>query len=526
MPTVRMEGICKRFGSSGVQANSDAGVSIEPGTIHAIVGENGAGKTTLMRILAGFETPDSGRILVGGNPVSFRSPSDARRMKIGMVHQHFLTIPEFSVAENIVFGAEPRKWRIFLDRKAAREQAAATLASLGFALDPDAPASALKAGERQQAEIARQIYLDSGLVILDEPTSVLAEQETEGLFGTLARLRAAGRAIVLITHKVREVEEVADAVTVMRAGRTIGSWRGGELSGGELSGLIMGTRAPGAKSGTPREMARGESARGHAAVPGGAAVPGCAAVLSVRGLCLRGKDHSRPLLDGVSFDVRQGEILGVCAISGNGLAELEDVLAGFARPAAGSVEIGGSPLPKRRKAPWSAGGLGYVPSDRMKRGVCEGRSISDNFAALDRPLFFPRGIMDRRKAREFAARALGSFGVAADPETPVGSLSGGTVQKAILARETWGTRPSFALLCEPTAGLDIPSAANAFAKIAEMRERGTAILLLSSDLDEILALSDRILVMYRGKIAAEFANDGTVSRAMLGGRMLGLESAP
>ncbi|HWR10294.1 MAG TPA: ABC transporter ATP-binding protein [Rectinemataceae bacterium] len=508
MKCITLANIDKYFPSSGTWANRKARLELSAGQIHALIGENGAGKTTLMRILAGLMPPDSGTIAIDGRPVSFRNASDASRRGIGMVHQHFMTIPGFSAAENIVFGAEPRIGGIFIDRKGSVDAAAQAIARFGFSIDPRKAADKLTIGERQQAEILKLLYRDCEILVLDEPTSVLTEQEIHSLFATLRNLRDQGRTIVIITHKIREVKEIADTVTVMREGETIGSFPSSDVTENDLSAMMMGR----------------EGLRAHC--PRGPATMGAEPVLELKNLSVRARHHGAALLDDLSFAVRSGEICGVCALSGNGLSELEDLLAGIAKPDSGELRFFGASYPRYRMAPWLSHGIGYVPSDRMGRGSCGDRSLTENFIALDRAAFFPKGILDAEAARTFAGDAIREFSIKAGPDSLVEELSGGNVQKMILARELSDPPPALCVLCEPTWGLDRASAEYAYDRALALREKGSAILLLSSDLDEILALSDRIIVMRAGKLTRSLFNGPEATREGLGALMLGLEASP
>jgi simple sugar transport system ATP-binding protein len=482
-----------------------------------VVGENGAGKTTLMRILAGLEQPDAGSIAIDGEALAFRGPADAVRRGIGMVHQHFLTIPGFSAAENIVFGEEPLFARFFVDRRALLARAAETVRRFGFAVDPAKPAEALTVGERQQVEILKLLYRNCEVLILDEPTSVLTEREIGALFGTLRALAGEGRTIVIITHKVREVLRIADAVTVMRDGATVGRWKAADLSERALSDLVMGADpnarpAPAPDIPRPAEPSAAPESRPKAAVP---------PVLELSGVTVRRGQHGRARLDKLTLSVAPGEIVGVCALSGNGLAELEDLLAGVLKPASGRLLFLGGRYPRYRAAPWRENGIAYVPSDRMRRGSCADRTVAENVIAPDRDTYFPAGILDSGAARTAAQAAIDAFSVRAEPDHLVGELSGGNIQKLILARELSGKPARLCVLCEPTWGLDQASTEFAYGKIGELRAKGSAIIVLSSDLDEILALSDRMLALHGGAIAGAWDNGPGLSREAIGAAMLG-----
>jgi simple sugar transport system ATP-binding protein len=507
MPSVSMEGIRKYYPSSGVLANDGASLRVEEGEIHALVGENGAGKSTLMRILYGLEKADEGRIRVGGAEVEIGHQSAARRLGLGMVQQHFTTVPDFSVAENVILGAEPRLG-LFIDRARAEEAVAAIAGENGFNLDPRAPASGLAIGERQELEIVKLLYRRARLLILDEPTAVLAEQEVESFFATLRRLRGLGKTIIIITHKVREVMSVADSVTVMRRGRTVARLRIAETDEAGLSCLMMGRASCGF---APRGEAAPPGVSSHAVGPEGAAP-----VFEMRSVRVRKRPHSPSLMDKVSLSVRPGEILGVTGVVGNGLGLFENLVSGFAKPDSGEILLSGAPRPRLRKV-----GLSYVPADRIKRGASLDSSVEENLAALERARYFPHGFLDPRKMREDALRAIGDFSIDAEPEGRMAFLSGGNMQKLILARELRGDS-SFLFFSNPSWGLDIASTEFVHAQILAARSRGAAILLVSANLDEVLALADRVSVMYRGRLVCSLTNGPGLDRIGLGEYMLGL----
>jgi simple sugar transport system ATP-binding protein len=528
-----MEGIRKRYLTSGARANDGATLEVRDREIHALVGENGAGKTTLMKILYGLERPDAGRILLDGKAVSIPNPAAAALCGIGMVSQHAEVVGEFTVAQNVSLCAEPRRFAFLYDRKSAEREVGRLAAENGFGLDPCAPASSLSAAEIQELEILKLLWRRASLLILDEPTSLLADHEVEGLFSGLKRLRAAGKTIILITHKAAEVKRIADAVTVMRAGRTFIRLSAADLAEADLAGLMMGSHdAPDAPDAPPSPVVAGTPFR-----TAGAAGP---VVFEMRDVTLARKRRARPSIDGLSLSVRSGEIVGACGLAGNGLAELEDLAAGIVKPTRGSVLLSGRPLPRRRE-----GGRGYVPTDRLWRGSSLYSSVSENLAALDRRSFFPRGFEDRKAVARFADESIGCYDIAGSPTQRLGTLSGGNIQKVILARELAEPKRArltqaravqageacvedpgspFLLFCNPVQGLDLASSAFVHGRLVEERDRGSAILLLSSNLDEILELADRIVVLHRGSAVLELRNGPLVDRSAIEDAMLGLAS--
>ena len=505
MDALTMEGISKYYAESDTLANDGAWLSVASGEIHALVGENGAGKTTLMKVLYGLEKPDEGKILLDGADVRIASPIDAGRLGIGMVHQHFMIVDDFTVAENVVLGAEPRMAGLFYDAREARRSVGATMARHGFSLDPARMAASLSVGERQQLEIVKLLHREARFLILDEPTAVLTEQEVKTLFGTLRSLRASGHTIVLITHKVKEVKEISDSVTVMRSGRTVDRFRTADIDEYSLSCHIMG-------SSSSYPLFTRTPSRTFSPEP----------ILEIEDVCLSKSAGEARQLSQVSLKLRPGEVLGICGVSGNGVGELEDVLGGFRRPDSGKISLKGKPLPKRRLPARSGFGLGYVPADRIRRGANTGLSMTENYIALDRPRYFPRGMLDAAAALEAIRGAIVDFYIKGRPGQLAGELSGGNIQKLILARELAPPLSPLMIFSEPTWGLDISSTEFVYEKILEARDAGSGILLLSSNLDEILELSDRVSVMYRGRIVCDLPNDGSLTKEKLGEYMLGL----
>lgn len=528
MGCLSLRGITKYFPTGDILANDSASLRVERGSIHALVGENGAGKTTLMRVLYGLEQADEGSILLDDKEIVIGSPQDSARYGIGMVHQHFMTVDDFTVTENIILGREPRRFGVFVDPGHSLRAARAVMDSYGLVLDPEKPAGSLTVGERQTLEILRLLYRKAGILILDEPTAVLTEQETRSLFDTLRQLRRSGHTVIIITHKVREVKEISDEVTVMRAGRTVGTFHTADVSEYDLSCLIMGNASCPDFGKTRSQAYREEPA------------------LVLKDVTVKNRRGGVSLLDRVNLVVRPGEIVGVCGVRGNGMGELEDLLAGFRKPDSGSILLAGKPLPEfRRSARPGSGsdsasgtgsgsgagtrtgvvagaGLGYVPADRMRRGASLDLSVRDNFIALDRRHYSTRGFMDWKRAKAGTDEAIRRFGVKAHSGQRTGDLSGGNIQKLILARELSDPPAQAILFSDPAWGLDLASTEAIYEKIVEARDKGAAILLISSNLDEILALADRVLVMYRGRIAREFENDGTITREALGAAMLGM----
>jgi simple sugar transport system ATP-binding protein len=494
---LEMLGIRKEF--PNVVANDDVSFDVRRGEVHALLGENGAGKSTLMNILYGLYRPDGGEIRLNGKPVSFSSARDAIDAGLGMVHQHFMLIPVMTVAENIVLGTEPRKG-LLLDEAAAGRRVADMAKSFRFAVDPDALVEDISVGQEQRVEIMKALYRNADLLILDEPTAVLTPQEASHLFEILRTLQREGLSIIFISHKLNEVLEIADRITVLRRGKTI-----------ETVPRAGATEASLAKAMVGREvLLRVEK---EAAQPGHV-------LLTVRDLHVR-DDRGIEKVRGVSFDVRAGEIVGIAGVDGNGQTELIDALTGLQRIESGAVNIAGRELahPDARTA--LDAGIGHIPEDRQRRGLVLEYSIAENIALHDyaKPptarygWLFPRRMVERARTliREFDVRGGGPF-------TRAGGLSGGNQQKLVVAREI-DRDPKVLIAAQPTRGLDVGAIEYLHRRLVTERDEGRAILLVSLELEEILSLSDRILVMYEGEIVGEHA--GEVSEEKLGLEMLG-----
>ncbi|WP_437732723.1 ABC transporter ATP-binding protein [Sorangium sp. So ce1335] len=502
-------GITKRFG--GVLANDRVDIDLREGEVHALLGENGAGKSTLMNILYGLLRPDEGELRRGGRPVALRSPSDAIALGIGMVHQHFMLIPVFTVAENIVLGAEPVGRGGALDRRRASDDVRALSTRYGLDVDPDARVEDLPVGVQQRVEIIKALYRKAEILILDEPTAVLTPQEADDLFRVLRGLTAQGVSVLFITHKLREVLAVADRVTVMRAGRVVGAAVPAETDERGLAATMVG-----------REVAL--------QVDKAPASPG-AVVLEVERLVVAGRRGAGgDAVRDVSFSVRAGEILGVAGVQGNGQTELVEAITGLAPPRAGRVLLRGRDVTGALPRALIERGVSHVPEDRQRHGLVLSYSIADNLALCThhRAPFSARGVLRDGAREENAARLIKSFDIRAPgPGTPVSALSGGNQQKVILAREL--SRPVELLVAsQPTRGVDVGSIEHIHREIVAARDAGAAVLLVSAELDEVLSLSDRIAVMYRGGIVAT-RDAGAVSRTELGMLMAGVvpgEAAP
>jgi len=485
-PALEAREITKAF--PGVLANDHVNFRLERGEIHALLGENGAGKTTLMNILYGLYQQDEGQVLINGQETDIRSPSEAIAHGIGMVHQHFMLIPVMTVAENIMLGIEPRtarsRWLRFLgqlDHQSVEERVRALSQQHGLEVDPSALVQTLSVGAQQRVEIMKAIYRQAKILILDEPTAVLTPQESEELFDIMRSLREQGTSIIFITHKLNEVFAVSDRITVMRGGRVVGTTTPDEATEEQLASMMVG-----------RDVIL--------RVTKGPAHPG-EVVLSVENLHVsdsRGHEAVR----GVTFQVRAGEILGIAGVQGNGQTELVEALTGLHPIAAGHVRINGQLLDRASPRQILQQGVGHIPEDRRKRGLVLRYPVEDNLVLCT--YYQPpnaRGMIMQRPAIESNARRLiEEFDIRTpSPLTPAGSLSGGNQQKVIVAREL--SRPIKLLIAaQPTRGLDVGSIEFIHRRLIEQRDAGYAVLLVSAELDEIMTLSDRVAVMYKGEI--------------------------
>ncbi|MBM3469677.1 MAG: ABC transporter ATP-binding protein [Armatimonadetes bacterium] len=499
---IELTEITKRF--PGVLANDRISLAVAPGEIHALVGENGAGKSTLMKILYGLYEPDGGWIAIRGHRVTLDSPSRAIAAGIGMVHQHFMLIPRFSVAENVILGSEPaRAGRLSLNT--ARAQIRALADQYGLTLDPDAEVGTLSVGEQQRVEIIKVLYRGAEILILDEPTAVLTPQEVDDLFTNLRRLRAEGKTILFISHILEEVLDIADRISVLRGGRVVGT-----------------LEAAGATKAQIAEMMVGRPVLMELEVP--PVEPGPVR-LEVEGLAVPGA-RGRPAVRGVSFSVRAGEILGIAGIEGNGQSELVETLVGLRAPAAGRLRIMGEDLTQAGPRAIRLMGVAHIPEDRHRRGLVLPLEVWENLILGHhvRPEFGRGFLLDRGAIGSFASERAERFDVRTPSlRTPTLALSGGNQQKVIVARE-FGFAPSVLIAAQPTRGLDIGATEFVRRQILAARSAGMAVVLVSAMLEEVLSLADRVAVMHAGAIVAEFPR-GTVTPREIGLYMTGAKRA-
>ncbi len=485
---LELRGITKRF--PGVVANDDINFELRQGEVHALLGENGAGKSTLMNVLYGLYQPDEGEIVVKGAPVRFHSPKDAINHGIGMVHQHFMLIPVMTVAENIVLADEPTRAGILLDRPAAAKRVADLSRQFSFSIDPDALVGSITVGQQQRVEILKALYRHADVLILDEPTAVLTPHEARELFEILKRLAAEGKSVIFITHKLNEVLEIADRITVLRRGKTIDTVDRAGATEAALARMMVGRDV----------LLRVDKPTASPAEP----------LLGVEDLHVvdeRGLEAVR----GISFEVRAGEIVGIAGVDGNGQSELIDAIAGLTSPSSGRVVLDGRDVTGAAPARILDLGLGHIPEDRQRRGLVLEFTLAENIALHDYDKapdsrwgwLFPRELVRRARAllEQYDVRGGG-------PHTRASALSGGNQQKVVLAREI-GREPSALIAAQPTRGLDVGAIEFVHRRLVDARDNGKAVLLVSLELDEILSLSDRVLVIFEGKIVAEHGPDVT-----------------
>lgn len=497
---LQMDKITKSYGA--VTANRDVDFTLRAGEIHALVGENGAGKTTLMRILYGMESPTSGSIIVRGNEVSFSSPSDAIRSKIGMVHQHFMLFPSFTVAENIVIGREPAKW-IGFDRKEAAAQTEELARKYGMPVDPWRKVEDISLGMQQRVEILKVLHQGAEVIILDEPTAVLTPLEVNELLIAIRALAKQGKSFILISHKLQEIIDVADRITVLRDGRVTGTVEASDTNVEELSRLMVGRDLADMKKNAPN--------------------PG-ATVLEVQNLTVRG-GKVKPLLDSINLNVKKGEIVGVAGISGNGQSELLQAISGLVQPDEGKVQLLGADITGISVREIRERGLAHIPEDRYQWGVAKGATVADNGLMGHARKYQRFGLLRGAAIQKLVSGWVTQYGIKTGSiHTKAQNLSGGNLQKLIVAREMAQNTP-FLLAAEPTRGVDVGAMEIIHGELLKKRAEGGAILLVSSELTEILKLSDRIIVMFEGRIIGELlsekATEEEISLLMAGGKSVG-----
>jgi ABC-type uncharacterized transport system ATPase subunit len=512
-PLLALDRITKRFGA--LVANDEISMEVASGEVLAMLGENGAGKSTLMKVIYGLLRPDSGQMEMEGRPLEIGSPRDAMRAGIGMVTQEFSLVETMTVAENVALSAVG--WGR-VDAKGTEARVLAAMQRVGVHIDPHRLVSSLAIGERQRVEIVKALYHDCRVLILDEPTAVLTPQDVRALLGTVDRLRAEGLGVLFVSHKLKEVAEISDRVVVLRRGRMVAERRTATVGTEDLARMMMGVaetaedrRATAAALGQP-DLIEEE--------PAPTDRPAAEPVLQVSGLVVA--RDGRDVVDRMDLTVRSGEILGVAGISGNGQTELVEAICGITVPRAGTLRVDGVDITHLGVADRLSAGLGRLTEDR--RGSCVAQlTVEQNLVLEDLPAYTRRGALDRSAIREHARAMIEQFEIKAEPTTPVGSLSGGNIQKVLLARALH-RRPRILVAAQPTRGLDIGTFRYVHSQLEELRDAGAGVLLVSEDLDELRALADRVVVVLRGAIVGELsAAEATNER--LGVLMTGQDAA-
>jgi len=501
-PIVRMTGIAKRFGA--VEAIRDATLEVAPGEIHALVGENGAGKSTLMRILAGLFPPDSGTVELTGRDVTGWSAAQAIRASVGMVHQHFMLVPLLTITENVILGREPRRG-LAIDMARAQREVAEAAERNGFQMNVRACVRDLSVGEQQRVEILKTLVRGARILILDEPTAVLSPPEVQELWRVLRALKATGGTIILITHKLDEVTEISDTITVMRAGRTVARFPTAGASAQSIARAMVGRDVLLSNdAATPAPSSTSQIAR---------------AGLDVRHLVVAGERRARAV-DDVSFAVARGEILGIAGVEGNEQSALIEAIVGLRRATSGEIMLGDRDITALSVRERDALGLAHIPEDRHRRGLVLDFSVADNLILGRQREYDHRGTLDRARVLADARAAIERADIRpADPELPARALSGGNQQKIVIARAL-ARETSVLVAAQPTRGVDVGAIEQIHARLRAARDAGTAILLVSADLSEVLALADRVAVMYGGRIVSTIprsqASEETLGPLMTG----------
>ncbi len=498
-----MEKITKIYGN-GFVANKDVDFSVKKGEIHALVGENGAGKSTLMKVLFGVETPDSGRILLKGKEVKIDNPMSAIKQGIGMVHQHFMLAPSLTVAENMIMGIEPKKYG-FIDYDRVVKMCREVSEKYNLAIDPLAKVKDLSVGIKQKVEILKALLRGAEILILDEPTAVLTPQETDELFVQLEKLREKGHTIIFISHKLKEIKQICNKITILRHGKSMGEYEVKDLTEQEISRLMVGRDVVlkvEKKKAEPKDT-----------------------ILKVRDLVVRDMT-GRDKLKGISFNVRRGEILGIAGIEGNGQREVAEAITGLEPYAAGEItikgrDIKGLPIRQIREM-----GTAHIPEDRMTYGISAEVSIKDNMISdrFYKKDYNKKVLFNEKKIEKEVDGLIKDYLVKCDDRTqPVRMLSGGNIQKVVVAREC-SLSPDFIVVNQPTRGIDVGAIEFVRKHLIDLRDEGVSILLISADLNEVLELSDSLMVMCEGEIVAYFEDSSKVTEQELGEYMLGIKT--
>lgn len=498
---LEMRGITKVY-PNGFVANKDVNFSVAGGEIHALMGENGAGKSTLMKILFGIETPEEGEILLNGKPIRIDNPMTAIHYGIGMVHQHFMLVPSLTVAENMVLGMEPKK-RGLLSLDKAYKLVSDIAAKYRFDIDPRARVEDIPVGTKQKVEILKALLRGARILILDEPTAVLTPQETKELFVQLKNLKDLGHTIIFISHKLQEIKEICDRITVLRLGKCVGTRDVADITEQEMSRLMVGRDVI-------LDIQKEPPKPGHT-------------VLKVRDIRLK-KNASKYILNGVSFSVRAGEILGVAGVEGNGQRELSDLITGLIDLENGSISINGQEIKNKNVGDIRRLGVSHISEDRMTYGAVANASVEENLISdrFQEKEYNKGFLFDHKKIANLSDTLIKEYLIKCDDrDQEVGMLSGGNIQKVVVARE-FSSSPKLIIASQPTRGIDVGASEFIRNKLIELRDKGMAVLLISADLNEILEVSDSIIVMNNGEIAAYLPDNRSVTENELGEYMLGV----
>ena len=488
---------------NGIVANEDVSLDLKKGEIHALLGENGAGKSTLMKVLFGIETPDEGRIVLNGQEVTIKSPQEAISKGIGMVHQHFMLVPSLTVAENIILGVEPKKG-LFINMQQAVEEARKIAEKYNFDIDVTAKVEEIPVGIKQKVEILKALYRGADILILDEPTAVLTPQETGELFIQLEKLKKDGHTIIFISHKLDEIKQICDRATIMRSGRSMGTYQVSDISTDDMSRLMVGRDVVLTFEKNPVQLKD--------------------ICMKVRGLTINNSQGVRKV-DNLSFDLKGGEILGIAGVEGNGQSELIDAITGLNKVYAGTIEIMGDDIKDDSVRQIRDKELAHIPEDRMTSGCAPTLNILENIFAnqYDKPEYSGKFMLKKKTIENRAKDLIKEYLIKCRSfRQNVGMLSGGNVQKVVVARE-FSTSPKIIIANQPTRGIDVGAAEFIRRRLLEFRDQGCAVLLISADLNEVFSLSDRLGVMYKGKFSGIFTNVAEVTEEQLGQYMLGLK---
>ncbi|HIS31560.1 MAG TPA: ABC transporter ATP-binding protein [Candidatus Limivivens intestinipullorum] len=500
---LQMNHIMKIYGN-GVVANEDVSLELRKGEIHALLGENGAGKSTLMKVLFGIEAPDQGEIVLNGKATVIKSPQDAISKGIGMVHQHFMLVPSLTVAENIILGVAPKKG-LFIDMDKAIEAAANIAKEYNFEVDVRQRVEEIPVGIKQKVEILKALYRGAQILILDEPTAVLTPQETDELFVQLMKLREKGHTIIFISHKLDEIKKICDRATIMRNGRSMGTYEVADISTQEMSKLMVGREISLQFDKKPQHLTS-------------------KTLLKVRNLTVYNTQGVLKV-DNLSFDIKGGEILGIAGVEGNGQTELIDTLTGLNKKYKGQIQIKGKEIAGSSIADIRGMKVAHIPEDRMTTGCASTLSIQENLFSYQfrDPAYSGKVLLKQKEIEKRSDSLIKEFLVKCKSRKQnVGMLSGGNIQKVIVARE-FSTAPDIIIANQPTRGIDVGAAAFIRQRLLDFRDAGCAVILVSADLTEVFSLSDRLAVMYKGKFAGFFTDVGSVTEEELGQHMLGIK---